>query len=411
MGFVGAESRRLSVTIVGINYTPEPTGIAPYTAGLAGGLAARGHRVRVVTSYPHYPWWKVAADYTGWSRSETLEGVAVRRLRHYVPPEPTTKRRAAMETLFGARAVLSRWWHPDVVVVVSPALLASRLALSRARAQKIPVVTWMQDIYTLGLMQTGGDARQQRLVRAVESSLLARSTRVVVIHERFRQYLRSDLGVRTPIDVVRNWSHIEAAPPSGRTATRAQHGWDCDDIVVLHAGNMGAKQALENVVAASRLASQRGSRARFVLMGDGNQRKVLERLDPNPRLHFVDPLPDGLFEQALAAADILLVNEQAGLTEMSVPSKLTSYCATGRPVLAAVDAASTTAGELELSGAGIVVAAQDPEALLDAVERLAGLPDLATAMGEAGLRFREERLTLAAGIDRFEQILTEVVGP
>ncbi len=183
------------------------------------------------------------------------------------------------------------------------------------------------------------------------------------------------------------------------------HGWLPGEIVVLHAGNMGAKQGLDNVVASSRVAADRGSLVRFVLLGDGNQRERLERLDPNPRLQFIDPLPDGIFERTLAAADALLVNELPGLTEMSVPSKLTTYYATGLPVLAAVNAGSVTSSEVELAEAGITVDPSDPAALVDAAELLAASPALATSLGEAGRRFRERHLSRAAGIAGLEAAL------
>jgi len=48
--------RAVKVVILGINYAPEPTGIAPYTTGLAMGLAERGHDVLVLTGHPHYPY-------------------------------------------------------------------------------------------------------------------------------------------------------------------------------------------------------------------------------------------------------------------------------------------------------------------------------------------------------------------
>ena len=51
----------MRVLIVGINYSPELTGIGPYTAGLAEHLAARGDEVTVITGLPHYPDWRIAA--------------------------------------------------------------------------------------------------------------------------------------------------------------------------------------------------------------------------------------------------------------------------------------------------------------------------------------------------------------
>jgi colanic acid biosynthesis glycosyl transferase WcaI len=49
----------MRVLIIGINYRPEPTGIGPYTAGLAENLAARGDEVTVITGLPSYPGWRL----------------------------------------------------------------------------------------------------------------------------------------------------------------------------------------------------------------------------------------------------------------------------------------------------------------------------------------------------------------
>ncbi len=166
---MAGEATPLKVTIIGINYTPEPTGIAPYTTGLARGLVERGHGVKVLTGYPHYPWWEVPDEYTGFTTSEVLDGVSVTRLRHYVPRRPSTLRRAVMELTFGLRSAFARWGRPDVLLLVSPALISARIALWRARASKIPTVTWVQDIYTLGLVQTGGTSAISSLSTALRS--------------------------------------------------------------------------------------------------------------------------------------------------------------------------------------------------------------------------------------------------
>jgi len=84
----------------------------------------------------------------------------------------------------------------------------------------------------------------------------------------------------------------------------------------LHAGNMGAKQGLENVVEAARLADQRGSPITFVLMGAGNQRSRLTALARGIRsIQFLEPLPDGEFETAVATADVLVLNERPQVAE------------------------------------------------------------------------------------------------
>ena len=59
----------MRILIIGVNYAPEPTGNAPYTTALARSLARRGHEVHVLTSYPHYPQWRVPDGWTGRRRT------------------------------------------------------------------------------------------------------------------------------------------------------------------------------------------------------------------------------------------------------------------------------------------------------------------------------------------------------
>ncbi|MET0861429.1 MAG: glycosyltransferase [Microbacterium sp.] len=400
------ERSNLRVTIVGINYAPEPTGIAPYTSGLAEGLAARGTNVYVITGFPHYPQWEVAAGYSGRTLEEEHAGVSILRLRHYVPRPPTSARRLLMELHFGLRALFSAWESPDVVLFVSPALFATRLLSLRARLSGIPSCVWVQDIYSLGVAETGGGDRAARLVGMVERGTLRAASRVVVIHDRFKRYLSSRLNVPADsIEVIRNWSHIDAEALQRDDAMRERLGWGPDDVIVLHAGNMGAKQGLLNVVRASQLAEEQGSMVKFVLLGDGNAREGLEAEGPNSHLQFIDPLPDGDFEAALASADILVVNERPGLTEMSVPSKLTSYFATGLPVIGAVDDQSVTAEELRSAGAGPVVDPRRPLDLLRAAESLAADPALAASYGSSAKAYRLSTLTADSAIGRFATVL------
>lgn len=402
----------LRVTIIGLNYAPELTGIAPYTAGLAEGLARRGNEAYVITGFPHYPQWEVAAGYGGYSQEEELRGVSVLRVGHYVPRRPTSGRRLLMELQFGVRALFSPWESPDVLVLVSPALFATALLTLRAKLTRVPACVWVQDIYSLGVAETGAGSRAARAVAVVERFALRAASRVVVIHDRFRRYLSTELGVAAgSIDVVRNWSHVDAGVGSRDDAMRARLGWKPDDIIVLHAGNMGAKQGLLNVVRASQLAEERASRVKFVLLGDGNAREALEKEGPNSRLQFLDPLPDGEFEAALASADILLVNERPGLTEMCVPSKLTSYFSTGLPVIGAVDDGSITADELRAAGAGPIVDPTRPIDLLHAAEELAQDPQAASASGASAREYRAAVLAEAPAIDRFAGILREIVSP
>jgi colanic acid biosynthesis glycosyl transferase WcaI len=402
-----------NVTVIGLNYAPEPTGIAPYTSGLATGLVEQGWSVRVVTSFPHYPAWAISAGYRGRTIRENLDGAQVTRLRPYMPKNPSGIKRLLVEVHFGLRSIFVPWGGPDVVVLVSPALFATGIALLRAKVSlnRPLIVVWVQDLYGLGVSETGAlGARSARIMSAIESRVLRGADRVVVIHDRFRRYIESELHVKhSAVEVVRNWTHIQDVALD-RVWYREHFEWG-EEIVVLHAGNMGAKQALENVVEAARLADSSGASIKFVLLGHGNQREMLARLGEGiERLEFMDSLSDRDFQGAMAAADILLVNEKPGVSEMAVPSKLTSYFAAARPIIVATDEGSITAEEIADAEAGVRVDAGDPAALLDASLKLGSTPKRGQVFGASGARFQKRVLSRETAISHYAEIIASLAG-
>jgi colanic acid biosynthesis glycosyl transferase WcaI len=405
--------RAVRVAILGINYAPEPTGIAPYTTALAVGLANRGHDVRVFTGQPHYPYWKREKHNSGFRSELQMDGVRVRRFRHPVPRQLSWIGRAAMELSFGMQLFTTRWGRPEVVICVTPPLLAAAMSLFRAR------LTWgrpaigilVQDLYSRGIAETGAASGfVARGLRLVESCAMRMSDGISVIHAGFSASLTEDLGIGTQrIREIRNWTHIASPDRSASAAFRERRGWGADEVVVLHAGNMGYKQGLENVVAAAALASNGNGRVRFVLLGDGNQRASLEAKAAGiSTLEFMPPVSEDDFPAALGAADVLLVNERPGIGQMSVPSKLTSYFRSGRPILAATDAGGLTASELATSGAGVCVPADRPDLMLDEAIRLGSDSELSERLGQAGRQYCDELLTQEAALTLYERWVVEL---
>ena len=399
--------KRLQLLVAGINYPPEHTGIAPYTGAMADALHAQGFGVDVLTAHPHYPEWRIAEGYGQWRSQEAINGVQVTRLRHLVPRNTQGLERAVSEISFGLRQVFSRWHRPDVVLAVSPALLSSALVVAKASALRIPTVVWVQDLYGVGAAETGGGGLVTRLLKAVEGVVLRRASRVVVIHDRFASRIHRDYKVPLEsIDVVRNWSHVEAPAPMSSHAAREALGWRLEGAVVLHAGNMGAKQGLENVIDAARLAGETNKAITFVLMGAGSELAKLKTLGAGvPNLVFKEGVSNADFTTALQAADILLVNEKPGVSEMAVPSKLTSYFAAGRPVIAATDPEGTTAHEVMAAQAGVVVPAGAPQELLLCALQLASDKELSSQLGTAAGAYRLNTLSPHAAVKAMKSSL------
>jgi colanic acid biosynthesis glycosyl transferase WcaI len=401
------------VLVLGVNYAPETTGIAPYTTAVAEHLAALGARVDVVTGMPHYPQWRVATGYRGaLVRRETVNGVNLRRAGHYVPAQQGALRRGAFEASW-----LPLGWlqaartEADAVLAVSPSLAALPLARRAAARRGVPWAAVVQDLMGNAAARGGlrGGGRVASLVGGVESRMLRSADLVGVISEGF-----ADAVHRMGVDPGRtrllpNWAHVNPSSATHAEA-RAALGWRTDAFTVVHTGNMGAKQGLENVLRAAAEADRRNAEVEFVLVGDGNQRAALQAAGAGIRaLRFVDPVDEETYPLVLAAADVLLVNERADMLEMSLPSKLTSYFASGRPVLGAVPDNGWTAAVLDASGAAVRVAPDAPAELLDAALALADDEERAMMLGKAATEYCYARYGSQAALDRYADLVRELL--
>jgi glycosyltransferase involved in cell wall biosynthesis len=401
--------------IVSLHYAPEVTGNAPYVTGLAEHLVSCGHEVTVITGFPNYPQGRVHARYRGrLQQRETIRGVDVRRRGHHVTSGRSAIGRALCEGTFALSGLSAMGIpRPDAVLGVVPSLSGGLLARSVAWRFGVPYGLIFQDLMGRAAAQSGVSPAWQavRGLRAAERWSARGAAAIGVIAEGFRPYLEA-LGVDPArIRRVRNWTHL-AEPTLDRAAARERIGLPQDAIVCLHTGNMGLKQGLENVVECARLSAASDRALLFVLVGDGNQRPYLEALARRyslPNLRLLPVQPAELYPSMLAAADILLVNQRGSVVDMSLPSKLTSYFAAGRPVVAAVAAASETAHELEASGGGLVVAPDEPRVLLEALESLADNSVRCSELGESGRSWAVSTLSKEAAMETYDGLLAAVL--
>ncbi|MFG2773873.1 glycosyltransferase family 4 protein [Streptomyces sp. NPDC048350] len=397
--------------MVSTNYAPEHAGIGPYATQIAEHWAAVGHETHVLAGMPHYPSWSLDPAYAkAWRRTEERAGVVVHRRRHTVPPRQTALRRAAFEASVLAHGLVAppTMARPHAVLAQMPSLAGGIIGARLAARWRVPYVPIVQDLMGAAAAQSGiaGGDRAAALAARAETYAVRRAALVGVIHETFVDKVAA-MGVdRGRIRLVPNWSHV-TSPSAPRAETRQRLGWSEGETVVLHSGNMGLKQGLEVLVEAAR----RDPKTRVVLLGDGNQRAHLTELGAGiPNLEFMAPVGDDEFPDTLAAADVLAVTQRASVLDMSVPSKLTSYFAAGRPVVASVAAEGGTAHEVQRSGAGVLVPPEDPDALLAEIRRLGDDPAAAEALGAQGLRHVEAHLTRAAGLARIDALIEEALG-
>ncbi len=414
----------MNLLIYGLNYVPELTGTGKYTGEMAAWLAARGHEVEVICGLPHYPQWKLHADYAGGrSRVERLDGVRVRRASHFVPAADALGARARIRletsfTLSAARYWLPKffaWRRPDAVIAVMPPMQVGVWPLLYAWVRRVPWVLHVQDLQVdaaLRLKMLPG-GMIGRLLYAVESFLLRRATRVSTITEAMRQRVIIKGAAEERAWLFPNWADIASIRPAERdNAFRAGLSFGPETLLVLYAGNMGEKQGLDSVLeAADRLREQKN--IQFLMVGSGAARSRLEQRAQAlglENLRFLPVQPLKKLPEMLAAGDIHLVVQRRDAADLVMPSKLTNILAAGRPCVATTEPDTALADVVQGHETGLVVPPEDPVALAEAISKLAVNAALCTRFGDHARTYAENNLDRDAILSRFERQLEDLVG-
>jgi colanic acid biosynthesis glycosyl transferase WcaI len=398
-------SHRLRVALVSMYFEPEFSGSAPYTTDVARCYAGAGHKVSVLTTWPHYPQWQANRKPIELESIGLSPEVNVRRLRTYVPRNPTLLRRLLYEVVFDAqvicRLLLGRRF--DVICGCTPNLFSAVAAALVGCVSRRPVIQFVQDVVSSALTQTDQGGRSLAgVLRWLEGWALRHAAIVVVPTPAFKKGLQQ-LGVsENRVRVIRNWTHLGPLPLSAESASPG---------VILHTGNIGQKQSLDLLAPAISNVLGQDERLSFRFVGDGNRREELvARLEGVARATVEPPVAADQYPALLQEASVLLVHERPGVLDMSLPSKLTSYFASGRPVVAVVAEDGVTADEIRASGAGVVVGHDDPQALIEAIRLFVDDPARAATFGANGKEYAERFLSPQAAYSALESVLLEACG-
>jgi len=401
--------------MVGQSYAPEPTSVGPYTTDLAEHLAQLGHDVTVIAAFPHYPQWRWQVDRPPFRLEESRNGVPVRRIRPVLPRIPSqTLWRLTFDVSLGMTALIEslRVSKPDVVICISPPVQTGLIGMVRWPLRRPAFVVQAHDLPSqagaaVGMYRQGWF---YRIATAVEMAFYRRADCVVVISQRFADKL-AQLGLDAKkVQVIANWGRYDGVAGEPSAAARAELGVSADQLLAVHTGNMGEKQGLKNVVHAADLM-QDLPWARFALVGDGPQSSHLRAQIADRGLQNLVMLPlqsSDRFKVLLASSDVLVLNQRRGVVDSVVPSKLLTYMAAGKPILAAVHPSSTAAEIVERAACGIVVEPENPAAFVEGMIKLRQQQANLAELGARARQFAEEHFSREKRLHDWDVLIGEL---
>jgi glycosyltransferase involved in cell wall biosynthesis len=367
---------------------------------LALGLLSRGHSVTVLTGKPNYPGGRFFAGYRFFGKpAESFEGVQIHRVP-LIPRGSGNSIRlmfnylsfAILASLLGPLACRGQY---DVILVFEPSPVTVGLpARVLGLLKKVPILFWVQDLWPESLEATGA-VRSPRIlgwVQQLTRFIYNGCDRILVQSRAFIEPIQK-LGI--PPDVICYFPNSAESlyAPVRLTSDASERALLPSGFCVMFAGNIGAAQDFETILgAADRLREH--TDIQWIVLGDGRlapwvrdqiRARALER---NMRLlgrHPVTAMP-----RFFAAADALLVTlKREPIFALTIPSKIQSYLACGRPIIATLEGEG--ARIVVESGAGLVARPEDAESLAHAVLAMARMPVAKRdAMGVAGRRYFEQ---------------------
>lgn len=386
---------------------------------VAHGLRELGHEVSVLTGLPNYPEGRFFDGYGfGGAYREDYSGIPVCRVP-LIPRGSGGGLRLALNYLsfvvsaivFGLPRLRGRFdailvYEPSPVTVMLPALLLGRL-------RRVPVLFWVQDLWPESLSATGM-VRSRWVLGFVERMvrfIYRHSDRILIQSQAFREQVMRLGGVPQKIVYLPNSAEAFYRPVE-MEADAVERELMPGGFRVVFAGNIGAAQSFATIIEAATLLRDNAD-IRWVVLGDGRMRESAEAevkaRGLTDRVHFLGRHPAESMPRFFALAEVLLVSlRRDPVFALTVPSKLQSYLACGRPIVAALDGEG--ARVLDESGAGISCPADDARALAAAVLRLHDLPPAAREeMGARGRAYFEAEYERGILLQRLSRCISEAV--
>lgn len=385
---------------------------------LAEGLVERGHEVTVLTGIPNYPEGKFNPGY-GWFKKtrEVYKGITILRVPLLARGDGGGIRLALNYFSF---ALFSSIFSPmicrdkyDLIFVFEPSPITVGLpALVLKKVKSIPILFWVQDLWPESLAATGA-VRSPGILRWVEKL-------VRIIYQGCDKILVTSRGYFSPIlalGIDKNKllyfpQSVEGLyKPVAVDAGAAEYSLMPEGFRVLFAGNIGAAQSFETILdAAEGLADH--PEIQWVLVGDGRMRSWVEsevqRRNLMRSVHLLGRHPVEAMPRFFALADVLLVTlKKEPIFALTIPGKVQSYLACGKPIVAALDGEGSSLVREAL--AGLACPAEDAEALAAAVLAMYQMPIAQRqAMGQCGQQYYLENFDREMLISKLEGWMAEV---
>ncbi len=408
----------MRILLLSTYFRPDVASTGVIMTKLAEEFVAKGHEVTVVTSIPHYDPTQAWPEYSKkLVYVEQRDGMQIYRVRVYAADDKSNiAQRLVAYGSFSLLSFLRAATLPkhDVILVPSPPLSNGVIGDFLGRLRGTPFVYNLQDIWPDVAIRAGVLTNEKaiRRLKEMESYVYRRAAKISVISEGFRRNLLAKGVPDDKISVIPNFIDTEFVTPVPRQNDFSRKHALESKFVALFAGNMGFSQGLEVVLDAAKLL-QGNEEIKFLMVGNGAAKNGAQSYCESAKLDNVAFLPFQAHEDVPAmygAADVCLIPLKPGFTNESVPCKVFSIMAAGKPAVAAVDQHSDTWKLIRDARCGTCVEPENPRALADAINRYYFDASARSESGRNGRRYVGRHFQASTIAESYLEVMQAAVG-
>jgi len=357
------------VLFINRSYWPDAEATGQLLAELCEGLADE-FEVEVLCGQPNANPRNESFKRRGY---ELKNGVGVHRIDHFLfDKDRSLFHRAANLISFLMIAIVKSLTvkRPDVVVVETDPFMLPTLGRFLKFWKRSKLVVYLQDLYpdVAIAVQKVKPGLITKTVRFLLFGAYKRADRIIVLSNDMKRRLVEQGVEAKKIVIIPNWIDTELVYPIKGVANRFRKEHNLDGkFVVMHSGNMGLTQGLEQLVEVAERLQDRKDIC-FLLVGGGAAKAGLEAMIADRSLDNIRTIPyqpRNQLAESLSAADLHVVSMHPEITGCLMPSKMYGILASGTPVLAIVPKETDVAEVVDRESVGFAVSPGD----LDAIEQ------------------------------------------
>lgn len=397
------ENEKKKILVICQYYKPEPFRISD----ICEELICRGHEVHVVTGYPNYP---EGVLYEGYGKGkhidEVINGVKVHRC-YTVPRQTGIIKRflnyysyaiSSTKYVLSKKCVASDGKPFDVVYCnqLSPVMMA-HAAIAYKKKYNVPVVMYCLDLWPESLI-AGGVKRDSILYKYyhhVSRKIYQKMDKILITSRMFSEYFQQEFGFQ---DEKTEYLPQYAEGIFEEIETKQV----TETFEFMFAGNIGSIQNVDTIIKAAELLKDEP--VRFHIVGSGSDLERLKKIgDHVENVVFYGRRPLEEMPTFYKKADAMLITLQAdSVLSMTLPGKVQSYMAVGKPIIGAIN--GETRRVIEEAKCGYCGSAEDAAELANNIRLFIENPEK-EIMGKNARVYYEKHFEQKEFMDRLEAYL------